>query len=111
MNKGIILTSADDAGVEYEDLSQKPLPAEADEFPPIPVKAVFGAAATDGEIKALDLDAIPGVVKADSKEPIDKEENPMLVDTVSIDFEESKPVILDESKGREILLDKLNIFS
>lgn len=111
MNKGITLTSADDAGVEYEDLSQKPLSATAVDIQPAPVKVEFNSAATDGEIKGLDLDASPEVNKADGKEPEDKEENPMLVDTVSIDFEESKPAILDESKGREILLDKLNIFS
>ena len=39
------------------------------------------------------------------------EENMMLVDAVSIDYEETKPAVLDELKGREILLSPLNIFS
>lgn len=43
--------------------------------------------------------------------PDTADENPMLVDAVSVNFIEDKPAIVEELKGREVLLDRLNIFS
>ena len=94
-NNAIILTSADDADVVYDDVSVKTT-VEPTVVPVVESKETVETAP---------------VAAAETTATETKEENLMLVDSVSIDYEETKPVILDKAAGREILLDKLNIFS